>query len=49
MENAFMDAFDYLSLILVPLVCLTIVALADEIMLLLRRSVMAAKVRSRRR
>lgn len=47
--SAFRSAFDYLSIISVPLICLTIVALADEIMLLVRRAVMIPKTRSRRR
>ena len=49
MYDAFFSALEYLSIISVPLFCLTICALADEIILLVRRSVMAAKVRSRRR
>jgi len=49
MTEVFRDAMDYFSIIMVPLICLTIVALADEIMLLVRRAVMIPQSRSRRR
>lgn len=49
MVEVFKSAFDYLSIIMVPMTCLTIVALADEVFILVKRAVMAGQVRSRRR
>jgi hypothetical protein len=48
-QDVFQNAFEALSSISVPIFCLTIVALADELFLLAKRSVMAARLRSRRR
>lgn len=49
MEVIFEQSFEYLSVIAAPIFCLTIVALADEIFYLVRRSVTAAKTRRRYR
>lgn len=49
MDDVFEQAFDYVSVIAAPIFCLTVVALADEIFWLVKRSVTAAKARRRYR
>lgn len=49
LEAIFESAFEYLNTLTAPIVCITIVALADEIFQLAKRSILAAKLRSRRR
>lgn len=49
MDDVFSNAFGYLSVLTPSIFALTIVALADELFLLIKRSVKAANVRSRRR
>jgi hypothetical protein len=51
-NDIFMAASDYVSIILPTIFCLSIVALSDEVFILLKRAVTVAKggrVRSRRR
>lgn len=49
MEDVFKSAFEYVSIISVPMGVFTIIALADEIFILIRRAVMVGHTRSRRR
>lgn len=49
MTDIFVDASTYVSIILPTIFCLSVVALSDEIFILLKRSVITSKVRSRRR
>jgi len=48
-RDVFQNAIEALSSISVPIFCLTIVALADELFLLAKRSLISARLRSRRR
>lgn len=49
MQDVFLRASEYVSIILVPLIAITVILLADEIIMLIKRAITISRVRSRRR